>query len=272
MYRGPDPEAFGSLQVKMGPQPAWSEPRTAVVTGGGSGIGLAISERLAAEGAAVAIWDRNAAAATSGADEINAAGGRAIGLTVDVSKRSEIDLAVYEVRERFGPALILVNCAGISPFKPFLEIDEHDFDDVIAVNLKGTLMCCQGVVPDMLAARWGRIVNISSSSAQTGSAWQVHYSASKAGVIGLTRSLSRELGSKGITVNTIPPSFVDTPGLRGAEQAGYLGEGVPFHEKATPVRRVGEPEDIAGACAYLVRDEASYVTGQVIGVNGGRVS
>ena len=97
----------------------------------------------------------------------------------------------------------------------------------------------------------------------------MHYSASKAGVIGLTRSLARELGPKGITVNTIPPSFVDTPALRGAEEAGYLGEGVPFHEQSTPVRRVGRPEDIAAACAFLVRDDASYVTGQVIGVNGG---
>ncbi|MBV8951516.1 MAG: SDR family oxidoreductase, partial [Actinobacteria bacterium] len=123
----------------------------------------------------------------------------------------------------------------------------------------------------MLAAGWGRIVNIASSSAQTGSALQVHYAASKAGVIGLTRSLARELGPKGITVNTIPPSFVDTPTLRDSESAGFLGPGVEQLEQAMPVRRVGLPEDIAGACAYLVRDEAGYVTGQVIGVNGGRV-
>jgi NAD(P)-dependent dehydrogenase (short-subunit alcohol dehydrogenase family) len=168
--------------------------------------------------------------------------------------------------------LILVNNAGISPFRAFLKIDSDSFDEVIAVNLKGTFDCCQAVVPHMLEAGWGRIVNIASSSAQTGSAYQVHYSASKAGVIGLTRSLARELGPKGITVNTIPPSFVDTPSLRGAEEAGYLGEGVPFHEQSTPVRRVGRPEDIASACAFLVRDDAGYVTGQVIGVNGGRVA
>ena len=176
------------------------------------------------------------------------------------------------MRESLGPPLILVNNAGIAPFQAFLKIDSDAFDKVIAVNLKGTFDCCQAVVPHMLEAGWGRIVNIASSSAQTGSAYQVHYSASKAGVIGLTRSLARELGPKGITVNTIPPSFVDTPALRGAEEAGFLGEGVPFHEKTTPVGRVGRPEDIAPACAFLVRDDASYVTGQVIGVNGGRVA
>jgi 2-hydroxycyclohexanecarboxyl-CoA dehydrogenase len=252
--------------------PAWSEERVAIVTGAGSGIGLAIAERLAAEGALVAVWDLNGESATAVAAGIEEAGGRALGMTVDVSDRAGIDAGVQHVRESLGPPLILVNNAGIAPFQAFLKIDSDSFDKVIAVNLKGTFDCCQAVAPHMLEAGWGRIVNIASSSAQTGSAYQVHYSASKAGVIGLTRSLARELGPKGITVNTIPPSFVDTPALRGAEDAGYLGEGVPFHEKTTPVGRVGRPEDIASACAFLVRDDASYVTGQVIGVNGGRVA
>jgi NAD(P)-dependent dehydrogenase (short-subunit alcohol dehydrogenase family) len=252
--------------------PAWSEERIAIVTGAGSGIGLAIAERLAADGAPVAVWDLNGESATAAAAAIEAAGGRAIGMTVDVSDRAGIDAGVQHVRESLGPPLILVNNAGIAPFQSFLKIDSDSFDKVIAVNLKGTFDCCQAVVPLMIEAGWGRIVNISSSSAQTGNAYQVHYSASKAGVIGLTRSLARELGPKGITVNTIPPSFIDTPALRGAEEKGYLGEGVPFHEKTTPVGRVGRPEDIAAACAFLVRDDASYVTGQVIGVNGGRVA
>jgi len=252
--------------------PAWSEERVAIVTGAGSGIGLAIAERLAVEGALVAVWDLNGESATTVAAGIEAAGGRAIGMTVDVSDRAGIDAGMQHVRESLGPPLILVNNAGIAPFQAFLKIDSDSFDKVIAVNLKGTFDCCQAVVPHMLEAGWGRIVNIASSSAQTGSAYQVHYSASKAGVIGLTRSLARELGPKGITVNTIPPSFVDTPALRGAEEKGFLGEGVPFHEKTTPVGRVGLPEDIASACAFLVRDDASYVTGQVIGVNGGRVA
>ena len=256
----------------MTPEPAWSEPRTAIVTGGGSGIGKAICWRLAAEGASVVVWDRNGDAASETATEIGDAGGEAAASTVDVTDRGAIIRAVAESADRFAPPTILVNNAGISPFKKFLEIDEGELDDVLNVNLKGTFFCTQAVVPHMIEARWGRIVNIASSSAQTGSPMQVHYSASKAGVIGMTRSLARELGSKGITVNTIPPSFVDTPGLRGAEEAGMLGGGVPFHEKSTPVRRVGRPEDIAAACAFLVRDDAGYVTGQVVGVNGGRVA
>ena len=256
----------------MTPAPAWSEERVAIVTGAGSGIGLAIAHRLAAEGAIVAVWDRNGDTAAAAASAIEAEGGRAVGMTVDVSDRPGIDAAVAEVDDRLGAPLILVNNAGITPFEPFLKISSESFDRVIAVNLKGTFECCQAVVPHMLEAQWGRIVNIASSSAQTGSPYQVHYSASKGGVIALTRSLARELGPKGITVNTIPPSFVDTPALRDAEDAGYLGEGVPFHEQSTPVRRVGRPEDIASACAFLVRDDASYVTGQVIGVNGGRVA
>jgi 2-hydroxycyclohexanecarboxyl-CoA dehydrogenase len=250
---------------------AWSEPRTAIVTGGGSGIGLAVSKRLATEGASVAVFDRDGDSAAAAAAAIEDAGGAAIGLTVDVSERPRIEEAVDEVRSRFGAATILVNNAGISPFERFLDITAESLNRVLAVNLTGTFDCCQAVVPDMIAARWGRIVNIASSSAQTGNALQTHYAASKAGVIGFTRSLARELGPKGITVNAIPPSFVDTPALRGAESAGYLGPGVEQLEQTMPVRRVGQPEDIAGACAYLVRDEASYVTGQVFGVNGGRV-
>ena len=138
------------------------------------------------------------------------------------------------------------------------------------MNLTGTFHCCQAVVPDMIEAGWGRIVNISSSSAQGGQPLMTHYVAAKAGVIGLTKALALEFGPKGITVNTIPPGFIDTPMLRASESKGLLGKGVEFHAAQTPVRRVGRPEDIAAACAYLVRDEAGYITGQVIGVNGGR--
>jgi NAD(P)-dependent dehydrogenase (short-subunit alcohol dehydrogenase family) len=250
--------------------PAWAAPRTAIVTGGGSGIGRAISTRLALEGAAVAVFDRDLDAAAATVATIIAAGGQGMAVAVDVTDRAAIDAGVTEVRERLGAATILVNNAGISPFVRFLDIDRNAFDQVIAVNLRGTFDCCQAVAPDMIAAKWGRIVNIASSTAQVGNARQVHYAASKAGVIGLTKSLALELGPKGITVNAIPPSFVDTPSLRGAESAGNIGPAVEVHEKSTPVRRIGRPEDIAAACAYLVRDEAGYVTGQVIGVNGGR--
>jgi NAD(P)-dependent dehydrogenase (short-subunit alcohol dehydrogenase family) len=256
----------------MSAVPAWSEARTAIVTGGGSGIGIAISKRLAAEGAAVAVWDLDGDTAAKTAAAIEEAGGRAVGFTVDVSDRAGVNEATAEVRDRLGAATILVNNAGITPFERFLDISPESLDRVMAVNFNGTFYCCQAAAPDMIEARWGRIVNISSSSAQTGNPWQTHYSATKGAVISLTRSLAKELGPKGITVNTIPPSFVDTPSLRKAEGEGFIGPGIEEHEKTTPVRRVGTADDIASACAFLVRDDAGYVTGQVIGVNGGRVT
>jgi NAD(P)-dependent dehydrogenase (short-subunit alcohol dehydrogenase family) len=256
----------------MTPTPPWSEPRTAIVTGGGSGIGLAISRRLAADGAAVAIFDRDGESARAAAAGIEADGGRAIGVTVDVSDRAQVDAGMAEVREALGAATILVNNAGISPFEKFLEIERESLERVLAVNVIGVFDCCQAVAPDMIEARWGRIVNIASSSAQTGSVLQVHYSASKGAVIALTRSLALALGSKGVTVNAIPPSLIDTPPLRQADEDGLLGPGgVDAAAKALPVRRLGTPEDLAAACAFLVRDDAGYVTGQVLGVNGGRV-
>ncbi len=256
----------------MNPTPPWSEPRTAIVTGGGSGIGLAISKRLAADGAAVAIFDLNGDAADAVAAEIEGDGGRATGLAVDVSDRPGVDAAVAEVRDRLGAATILVNNAGISPFEKFLDISAESLERVIAVNIVGTFGCCQAVAPDMIEAGWGRIINIASSSAQTGSVLQVHYSATKGAVISFTRSLALALGPKGITVNAVPPSLIDTPPLRQAEEQGLLGPGgVDAATKALPVRRVGRPEDIAAACAFLARDDAGFVTGQVLGVNGGRV-
>ncbi|MBV8979975.1 MAG: SDR family oxidoreductase [Acidimicrobiia bacterium] len=243
--------------------------RTAIVTGGASGIGLAISERLAADGAAVAIFDRDGGAAEEAAAKIGAASGRCLGVSVDVTDRSAIDAGVDEVRTRLGRPAILVNNAGLQGFDPFLEITPELWQRILDVNLTGTFNCCQAVVPDMLDARWGRIVNISSSSAQGGQQLMTHYVASKAGVIGFTKALALELGPKGITVNTIPPGFIDTPMLRKSESQGLLGN-VDDAVARTPVRRIGRPEDIAATCAFLVSDEAGYITGQVIGVNGGR--
>jgi NAD(P)-dependent dehydrogenase (short-subunit alcohol dehydrogenase family) len=244
--------------------------RTAIVTGGGSGIGLAISERLARDGLAVAVLDRNGEAAEGAAAKIVAAGGSARGLTADVTDRAAIDAAVDEVRASLGAATVLVNSAGLDGFDPFLTISAETWNRILEVNLTGTFHCCQAVVPDMIAAGWGRIVNISSSSAQGGQPLMTHYVAAKAGVIGFTKALALELGPRGITVNTIPPGFIDTPMLRKSESRGLLGKGVDHHASLTPVRRVGRPEDIAATCSFLVRDEASYITGQVIGVNGGR--
>jgi NAD(P)-dependent dehydrogenase (short-subunit alcohol dehydrogenase family) len=247
---------------------SWSEPRVAVVTGGASGIGLAISERLASDGAAVAIFDLNGEAAETAATRIEAGGGRAVGLQVDVTDRPRIEEAVVEVVDRLGAPLILVNNAGRESFVPFLDITLEHWNERIAVNLTGTFDCCQAALPHMLEAGWGRIVNISSSSTHSGTPRMTAYVAAKSGVIGLTKCLALEFGPRGITVNTIPPGFIDTPMLRAAEVAGNLD--VEAGAKMTPVRRQGRPEDIAAACSFLCRDEASYITGQIIGVNGGR--
>ncbi len=242
--------------------------RTAIITGGASGIGLAISERSAADGAAVAVFDLNGEAAEAAAKDIEAAGGTAMGLAVDVTDRKGIDAAVARVKARLGAPTILVNSAGMTGFDPFLDIPLDKWNKILEVNLTGTFNCCQAVIPHMLEAGWGRIVNISSSSVHSGSARMTHYVAAKSGVVGLTKALALEFAARGITVNTIPPGFIDTPMLRGAAAEGSVN--IDRSIGTTPVGRVGRPEDIAAACAFLVSEEASYITGQVIGVNGGR--
>ncbi len=187
-----------------------------------------------------------------------------------MTDRAQIDAGVAQVQGQFGPPTVLVNNAGVHAVDPFLSITPEKWHRLLEVNLTGTFNCCQAAVPGMIEEGWGRIVNISSSSAHSGQQYMTHYVAAKSGVIGFTKSLALELGPKGITVNTIPPGFIDTPMLRRQESKGLLGEGVEFHEKLTPVRRIGRPEDIAAMCSFLVRDEASYITGQVLGVNGGR--
>jgi NAD(P)-dependent dehydrogenase (short-subunit alcohol dehydrogenase family) len=248
-----------------------TEQRTALVTGGGSGIGRAISHRLAADGFAVAILDLNADAAKKVADEIGEAGNEAVAFGgVDVSSREQVNAGVESIRASMGPVLVLVNNAGVTGFREFLKISDASWEKTLAVNLSGPFYLTQAVLPDMIAAHWGRIVNISSSSAQGGQQYMTHYVASKAGLIGMTKALALEFGPEGITVNTIPPGFVDTPMLRESERRGMLGGGVDDHAEKTPVRRAGKPEDIAAATSFLCRDEASYITGQIIGVNGGR--
>jgi 2-hydroxycyclohexanecarboxyl-CoA dehydrogenase len=244
--------------------------RTAVVTGGGSGIGLAIAERLAADGHAVAVFDLNGGAAQAAAEKIAALGARATAVTADVTDRAAIAAGLEQVHRELGPVTVLVNSAGLDGFDQFLGIDPEKWDRIVSVNLTGTFNMCQLVLPDMLAAGWGRIVNISSSSTHGGQPFMAHYVSAKSGVNGLTKSLALEFGPKGITVNAVPPGFIDTPMLRAAEKRGLLGGTVEEHAARTPVRRAGRPEDIAAACAFLVRDEAGYVTGQIIGVNGGR--
>ena len=244
--------------------------RVAIVTGGASGIGRACALRLARDGARVAVLDLNLDEAKKVAEEIRAEGGTAHAVAVDVADRRSVDQAVGEVRRQLGPVTILVNSAGKEGYKRFLDITEEAWTTILTVNLTGTFHCCQAVVPDMLEAGWGRIVNISSSSAHSGQPYMTHYVASKAGVMGFTKALALELGPSGITVNTIPPGFIDTPMLRRSEERGRFGATVDEIAARTPVRRAGRPEDIAAACAFLVSEEAGYITGQVIGVNGGR--
>lgn len=242
--------------------------RTAIVTGGASGIGKAISRRLAADGVLVAVFDRDGAAAEETAAAIEKDGGRAVGLAVDVTDRAAVDAAVARVGELLGRPVILVNSAGITAFGPSLEVSAELWDRVLAVNLTGTFACCQAVLPGMVEEGWGRIVNISSSSVHSGSPGMAAYVASKSGVLGLTKVLALEFAKKGVTVNTIPPGFIDSPMLRDTASGGRLD--VAQQIERTPVGRIGLPEDVAAACAFLVGEEASYITGQVIGVNGGR--
>jgi len=242
--------------------------RVAVVTGAASGIGLGVARRFAADGHAVALLDLDGDAARQASADLVAGGARAAAYELDVADRTAVAGVFAAVRDELGPVTILVTSAGIEAFDSVLDITPEQWDRVLGVNLTGTFACVQAAVRDMLEAEWGRIVTIASSSAQSGAPNMAHYVASKGGVIGLTKALARELARSGITVNTIPPTIVDTPMARKGEEAGEVPS-VEVMARMVPLGRAGTPEDIAAACSYLCSDEASYVTGQVIGVNGG---
>lgn len=247
----------------------FSSKKVAVVTGGAKGLGAAICKFLARDGADIAIWDWNTDGAQAVADDVTAMGRKAVICKVDVSKRADIEAALQTVRKELGPVGILVNNAGISPEKNFVDITEEEWDTVFAVNIKGTFQCTQAVIGDMIDANWGRIINISSSSAQSGANRMVHYSATKGAVIAFTKSLAQEVGALGITVNNIPPSFVYTDGLKSVEARfpdGLQG----YANRNIPVNRVGQPEDIANAVAFLASEASGYITGLTLSVNGGR--
>ncbi len=239
--------------------------RIAVVTGAGSGIGRAIAKRLAEDTAKIAIWDINYEGAKETAQMICDVGGTAIAINADCSDKAAIEAAAAQTRSELGgPIAILVNNAGIAPFTPFLETEDDLFDKVIRINLRGPWFMTKACLPDMLEAGWGRVINITSSSVQTGSPAQGHYVSAKGGLMGMTKALALEFAAKGVTFNMIPPGFIDTPMLRAA----------PIDAEAfaqtLPMKRVGQPEDIAAAAAYLASEEASYITGQTISTNGGR--
>ncbi|MFE3827521.1 SDR family NAD(P)-dependent oxidoreductase [Streptomyces sp. NPDC059092] len=242
--------------------------RVAVVTGAASGMGLAISRRLAEQGHRVALFDRQGDAVRQAATELSAVlDSAARAYEVDVTDRDAINNAVRAVRDEFGPVEILVASAGVDSFAPVTDITVQEWDHVLGVNLTGTFHCVQAVVPDMRAAGWGRIVTISSVSAQSGATNIAHYAAAKGGVISLTKALALELGPTGITVNTIPPGLIDTPMARHAEKTGSVS--IEASAAMMPLRRPGTVEEIAATCAFLCSDGAGYITGQTIGVNGG---
>jgi NAD(P)-dependent dehydrogenase (short-subunit alcohol dehydrogenase family) len=235
------------------------------VSGGASGIGLGVAKRFVADGYQVGLLDLDGAAAKAAADEL---AGTVAAHEVDISDRDAVRAAFDAIRSELGPVEILVTSAGIESFTPVLDITDASWDRLIAVNLTGTFACIQAALPDMRAAGWGRIVTISSQSAQSGARSMAHYAASKGGVISLTKALAVELARDGITVNTIPPSIVDTPMARKAEADGNF-PGIDVIAPMVPLGRAGTPQDIAAACSFLCSEDGSYITGQLIGVNGG---
>lgn len=250
--------------------PRRTEPRVAVVTGGGSGIGEAICRGLADAGHTVAVVDVQSDAAQRVAEDVRARGASALAVSADVSDRAAVQAAFDHVRAELGPATILVTSAGLCLFADFLSVTDADWQRVLAVNLTGTFICSQAALPDMVTAGWGRIITISSSSAQRGSPKAPHYAAAKGGVMALTRSLALAYASSGITVNTIPPSGIETPMQHAGQAAGDL----PPNDRmasAIPLGHLGTPGDVAAAAVFLASDEAGFITGQVLGVNGGQV-
>lgn len=244
--------------------------KVAVVTGGASGIGAAICRALAEDGMDIAIWDLNKDAMAQVANDVKALGRRAVCCEVNVADRGSVKAGSETTRSALGPVTVLVNSAGVHATGPLQKISDEEWNRVITINLTGTFICTQELVADMIDANWGRIINISSSSTQTGSPNMSHYVASKAGVIGFTKALAVELGDKGITVNNVPPGSVDTPMLRALEAKGGLPGGVEAIAARNPVKRIGVPEDMAAAVSFLASDKAGYITGHTLSVNGGR--
>src|SRR3954468_5991929 len=244
--------------------------RVAVVTGGASGMGEATCHELGRRGHKIAVLDIDGQAAQRVSEELRAEGVTALAAAVDVSERAAVEEAFAKVRSELGPVHVLVTSAGLVDFAPFTEITTDAWERLIAVNLTGTFHCCQVALPDMVHANWGRIVMISSSSAQRGSPGMAHYAASKGALLSLTKSLAREYGPLGITVNNIPPSAIETPMQHRSQASGHL----PSNEQmaaSVPLGHLGTGDDIAAAVGFLCSEEAGFITGQTLGVNGGSV-
>jgi 3-oxoacyl-[acyl-carrier protein] reductase len=238
--------------------------RIALVTGGAQGIGRAIAEELAASGAVIVLADVNEAKLAETVVEMKAQGIDASAFTVNVSNQESIETGAKAIIEKFGKVEILVNNAGITRDNLMLRMKPADWDLVLSINLTGAFLLTQALLSPMLKNRWGRIVNIASVVGRAGQAGQVNYAASKAGLIGLTRSLAREVASRNITVNAVAPGFIETP------MTAVLSEEVSKAMLSTvPLGRRGTPKDVAQAVKFLASDAASYITGHVLDVNGG---
>jgi len=240
--------------------------KVAIVTGAGLGIGRATALKLASDGAKVVVNDVVAESGSKTVEQIRSAGGEAIFVQADVSKWGEAKKLVDEAVRAFGTVHILVNNAGITRDKLLRDMEEEDWDKVLNINLKGAFNCCKFAVPHMVENKYGKIVNL-SSRAHLGNPGQANYSSSKAGIIGLTKSLALELGRFNINVNAVAPGMVDTEGVRNHPKYEMIIERAL---KITPLRRIGKPEDIANVIHFLVTDASSYITGEVIHVTGGR--
>jgi len=238
--------------------------RVALVTGASQGIGRACALALAEGGALVALAARNEAKLADVAKEIEAKGGQAATFRMDVSNEDEVKAAVKAVLERFGKVEILVNNAGVTKDTLLLRMKRADWDSVLQTNLGGAFFCTQSVIGSMLKQRWGRVINISSVFGQTGQAGQANYSASKAGLIGFTMAMAREVGSRSITVNAVAPGYIETAMTEGlsAELKSKVYEMIPL-------ARAGTDMEVAHAVRFLASDEAGYITGHVLKVNGG---
>jgi len=243
--------------------------RVALVTGGAQGIGRAIALRLSRAGAAVGILDRNEAGAQAVAGEVGATGGRAHAVAADVSSYDEVARAFATVRSSLGPVTILVNNAGWDSFGAFVDNDPALWDRLFAINFRGMLICSHIALDDMTAAGWGRIVSISSDAARVGSTGEAVYAGCKAGIIGFSKALAREVARHAITVNVICPGPTDTA-LLAEVTSGPTGQRViEAIRRSTPLGRLGTPEDVAPAVVFFASPETGFVTGQVLSVSGG---
>jgi 2-hydroxycyclohexanecarboxyl-CoA dehydrogenase len=244
------------------------EGRVAFVTGAGQGIGRAVARRLASEGAAVGVVDINLDNAEATASELSRAGHRAAAAECDVSDPRQVGNALRAISAKFGPVGILANVAGIRGERDAVrDQDLANWQQVVGVNLHGTFLCCQAVLPAMQAAGWGRIVNVSSGQALRPTPGIAPYAASKAAVIGFTKALALEVAGAGITVNAIMPGVIDTAMPRQNTSEERLRE----VGRRNPIGRLGQPEDVAGLAGFLASDDASYITGQLIACNGGAI-